>query len=227
VKEDRLYDKPIVFAGLSIPRKTALSFGPVELRPPIRRGDLDRLSDRSVVAIIDGEITEETAVPIDEIRRALRRGLKICGAASMGALRAYETRAEGTVGVGWVYEAYCSGRIDGTEEIAVLYEPDSYRVLTTPLVNVRFCLERLASQKVLTVQEASRAIASLKELGLERRTRRMILLHLAGALGRHRVKQLIRRITPAEVDVKRRDAYELLRGLAGLKRGQRIKPCNQ
>src|ERR1700756_5060007 len=144
--EDRLHDEPIVFAGLSISRKEAVSLIPVDLRPPIKRGDLDRLSDGSVVAIIDGEITEETAVPINEIRRALRRGIKICGAASVGALRAYETRVEGMVGLGWVYEAYCSGRISGTDEIAVLYEPDSYRLLTTPLVNVRFCLERLTGQ---------------------------------------------------------------------------------
>jgi TfuA protein len=130
------------------------------------------------------------------------------------------------VGSGWVYEAYCSGRISGTDEIAVLYEPDSYRLLTTPLVNVRFCLERLVSQKALTAQEASRAIVSLKELELEKRNRRTILLVLAGALGRHRVKELIRRVTSAEVDVKRSDAYELLRGLAGLKRGHRIKPRN-
>src|SRR5690349_15664322 len=107
MKEDRPYDEPIVFAGLSISLKETLDLGPVERRPPIKRGDLDRLSDRSIVAIIDGEITEGITVPIDEIRRALRRGIKICGAASVGALRAHETRAEGMVGLGWVYEAYC------------------------------------------------------------------------------------------------------------------------
>jgi hypothetical protein len=224
MKADRPYDEPIVFTGLSTSRKEATSLGAVKFRPPIRRGDLDRLSDRSVVAIIDGEITEETAIPIDEIRRALRRGIMICGAASVGALRASETRAEGMVGVGWVYEAYCSGRIGGTDEIAVLYEPHSYRLLTTPLVNVRFCLERLASQQVVTVQEASRGMSSLKELKLEKRDRRTILLRLAGVLGRDRVKGLLTRITPAEVDIKRSDAYELLRGLARLKEGQCIKP---
>src|SRR5690349_18410950 len=66
----------------------------------------------------------------------------------------------------------------------------------------------------------SRAIASLKELDLRKRNRRMILRHLADVLGRHRVKELMKRITPAEIDVKRSDAYELLRGLAGLKGGR-------
>ena len=91
---------PIVFTGLSISREEAMRFVPADVRPPVKRGDLDRLSDGSVVAIIDGEITPETAVPIDEIRRALRRGIKISGAASVGALRAYETRARGHGGAG-------------------------------------------------------------------------------------------------------------------------------
>ena len=211
----RAQPRPIVFTGLSISRAEAIKLVPVEVRPPIKRGDLDRLSDGSVVAIIDGEITD-TAVPIDEIRRALRRGIKISGAASVGALRAYETRAEGMEGLGWVYEAYCSGRVDGTDEIAVLYEPNSYRLLTTPLVNVRFCLEHLSRQHVISAVEAAHAMTSLKELELEKRDHRRILLRLADALGRHRVKGLLRRVPPAGVDVKRRDAYELLRGLARL-----------
>jgi TfuA protein len=216
MRQYSLMPTPIVFTGLSISREEAIRLVAAEVRPPIKRGDLDRLSDGSVVAIIDGEITEETAVPIDEIRRALRRGIRISGAASVGALRAYETRAEGMEGLGWVYEAYCSGRVDGTDEIAVLYEPDSYRLLTTPLVNIRFCLEHLSRQDVISAMEAAHAMTSLKELELEERDRRRILLRLADALGRHRVTKLLRRVPPVEADVKRSDAYELLRGLAPL-----------
>jgi hypothetical protein len=105
-----------------------------------------------------------------------------------------------------VYKAYCSGRI-----------PNSYRLLTTPLVNVRFCLEHLSYQRIISAMEAEHAMASLKELEFEKRDRRRILLRLADALGRHRVKKLRRRVPPAKVDVKRRDAYELLRGLVRLK----------
>lgn len=190
---------------------------PADVRPPVKRGDLDRLSEGSVVAIIDGEITPKTAVPIDEIRRALRRGIKISGAASVGALRAYEMRAEGMVGVGWVYEAYCSGRIAGPEEIAVLYDPYYFRALTIPLVNVRFCLEDLCRRYLLSATEAAYAMTSLKELELEKRDRRTILLRLAGLIGRSRAKELLRTLRVAAVDVKRSDAFELLRTLGRLK----------
>ena len=63
------------------------------------------------------------------------------------------------------------------------------------------------------MQEASLAMASLKGLKLERRSRRTILLQLVDALGRRRVKELMSRATPAKVDVKRSDAYELLKWL--------------
>ena len=115
---------PVVFTGLSLSQEEARTLLAAEVRPPVKRGDLDQLSDGTVAAIIDGELSGDSAVPIDEIRRALRRGVKISGAASVGALRAYEAREEGMVGLGWVYRAYCTGRISGIDEIAVIYDPD-------------------------------------------------------------------------------------------------------
>jgi hypothetical protein len=180
----------------------------------VKRGDLDQLSDGTVAAIIDGELSGDSAVPIDEIRRALRRGVNISGAASVGALRAYEAREEGMVGLGWVYRAYCTGRISGIDEIAVIYDPASYRSFTIPLVNVRFCLDRLTTRCGISAEEADHAMASLKQLNLGKRDRRSMILHLASLLGRERVKEMLRLVRPAEVDVKRSDAYELLRMLA-------------
>jgi len=130
-----------------------------EVRPPVKRGDLDQLSGGTVAAIIDGELSGDSAVPIDEIRRALRRGVKISGAASVGALRAYEAREEGMVGLGWVYRAYCAGRISGIDEIAVIYDPASYRSLTIPLVHVRLCLDHLTNRCGISAEEADRAMA--------------------------------------------------------------------
>jgi hypothetical protein len=196
----------------------------VDVRPPVKRRDLDRLSQGSVVAIIDGEISPKTTVPIDEIRQALRRDIKISGAASVGALRAYEMRAEGMVGLGWVYEAYCSGRVAGTDEIAVLYDPNCYRPLTIPLVNVRFCLEHLCRRDLISATEAAYAMTSLKELKLEKRDSRTILLRLAGLLGRSRSKELLRGLRMVAVDVKRSDAFELLRTLGPL--GGQSGPIN-
>jgi hypothetical protein len=205
---------PVVFTGLSPSQEEARTLLAAEVRPPVKRGDLDQLSDGTVAAIIDGELGADSAVPIDEVRRALRRGVKISGAASVGALRAYEAREDGMVGLGWVYRAYCSGRIWGIDEIAVLYDPDSYRSLTIPLVNVRFCLERLTTRRGISAEEADHAMASLKQLSIGKRDRRSIVRHLAGLLGRERVRKMLKLVRPAEDDVKKSDAYELLRILA-------------
>jgi hypothetical protein len=201
---------PVVFTGLSLSQEEARTLLAAEVRPPVKRGDLDQLSDGAVAAIIDGELSRDSAVPIDEIRRALRRGVKISGAASVGALRAYEAREEGMVGLGWVYRAYCAGRISGIDEIAVIYDPDSCRSITIPLVNVRFCLERLTTRRGISAEEADHAMASLKQLSIGKRDHRSIVLHLASLLGRERVKEMLSLVRPAEVDVKRSDAYELL-----------------
>jgi len=207
--------KPVVFTGLSISQEEARTLLAAEVRPPVKRGDLDQLSDGTVAAIIDGELGADSAVPIDEVRRALRRGVKISGAASVGALRAYEAREDGMVGLGWVYRAYCTGRIWGIDEIAVIYDSDSYRSLTIPLVNVRFCLERLTTRRGISAEEADHAMASLKQLSIGKRDRRSIVLHLAGLLGRERVRKMLKLVRPAEEDdVKKSDAYELLRILA-------------
>jgi TfuA protein len=81
-------------------------------------------------------------------------------------------------------------------------------------VNVRFCLDRLTTRCGISAEEADHAMASLKQLNLGKRDRRSMILHLASLLGRERVKEMLRLVRPAEVDVKRSDAYELLRMLA-------------
>src|SRR5688572_16844442 len=130
--------KPVVFAGISVSHAQVRALGVAECRPPIKAGDLDELAARGrTVLIIDGELAPGAALSIDEIVRAIARGFDIRGASSVGALRAAELGERGMRGSGWVYEAFRRGRIAGTEEIAVLYDPRSFRPLTIPLVTVR------------------------------------------------------------------------------------------
>jgi len=136
--------------------------------------------------------------------------MKISGAASVGAMRACERRADGMIGHGWVYEAYCQRRITGPDEIEVLYDPYLYRQLTIPLVNVRFCLEKIIPQRGITPDEADYVMTSIRQLTLKERVRRNILLHMAHVLGRKRMKQALKLVNPVEIDIKKRDAEQLL-----------------
>jgi hypothetical protein len=206
--------RPIVFTGLSLSLADARTILPAEIRPPVRSGDLDQLADGRIVAIIDGVLDADCILSIGEIRRALERGIKLLGAASLGALRAHETRPNGMEGYGWVYEAYCSGRIVGTEEISVIFDPLSCRPLTIPLVNVRYCLEQFARRGAITDHEARAAMTALKAQPMEERNCRTVLLRLAGSIGRQRLKTALSSAAGMKSNIKQRDALQLLDRMA-------------
>lgn len=212
---DKQQDTPVVFAGITLSHaEIRATLGTAEVRPPVRWGDLDQLADGSIVAIIDGELNGSALLPADEIRRAIARGFDVRGASSVGALRAAELRDEGMAGIGWVYQAFCAGRIRGTNEIAVVYEPCSYRPLTIPLVSVRFCLDGLVGCGGITADEAEDAMMALRNITIEERDRRTVLLQLAEIVGRRRMSALLARIRGQLVDIKAADARLLLRGLS-------------
>jgi hypothetical protein len=203
---------PVVFTGISLSLVEARGLLPADIRPPAKLGDLDQLGCEGVVAIIDGELDSNTMLPTDEIRRAIARGLDVRGASSVGAFRAAELQQSGMAGAGWVYDAFLKRRIAGTDEIAVAYDPHSYRPLTIPLVNVRFCLDGLVSGSI-TSAEASNAMAALKRIKLEQRDRRTVLLRLADIFGKPRLKAALKAVPAADTDIKARDARNLLRTL--------------
>jgi TfuA protein len=204
---------PVVFAGISLSRTKIRKVIAADVRDPVMQGDLDKLSDRRVVAIIDGELTPGSILPLDEVRRSLDRGMTIVGAASLGALRAYEMREEGMKGYGWVYEAYCANRISGTDEIAVAYQPYWNQPLTVPLVNVRFCLDRLVRQTKISVTEAANVMGALKAIEIEDRDWQNVLRRLVEMFGRTRVQAALASGGARGSDVKRLDAYRLIRNL--------------
>jgi hypothetical protein len=171
---------------------------------------LDRLRDGKSVAIIDGLLKPEPVLSVGEIRRALQRGMKIRGAASLGALRAHQTHLDGMEGSGWVYQAYVSGRIQGTDEIRVIYDPFSHRPLTVPLVNVRFCLLRLVRRGTVAECDAEKAMSDLKWIPPEDRSRRAVVLELARVFGRERLKAAFKEAAGMDSNIKRRDALEML-----------------
>src|SRR5688500_13179185 len=95
----------IVFLGPSLPAQLARRLLPDgDLRPPIRRGDLDGIAAGAIVGIVDGLFAQTLAISPGEIREAIERGVTVYGAGSMGALRAAEVPA--VIGVGRIFEMY-------------------------------------------------------------------------------------------------------------------------
>ncbi len=207
----------LVFLGPSLELSAARQLLSAEFRPPIRRGDLPRAAQQGArrIAIIDGEFGQALSVSILEVRAAIRSGLEVWGASSMGALRAAECWTIGMQGVGWVYEQYRDGAIQADDEVALIFDASSGAARTTPLVNMRWSAQQAAEAGALSATAAAELLAFVATLRYEQRSyaclRRLAPPQLAPA-----VTALLDWVSahPERADRKRLDASELLRRLA-------------
>ncbi|MFI1768985.1 TfuA-like protein [Streptomyces sp. NPDC020800] len=139
----------------------------------MRHGDLfaAEIDSGDTVVIIDGVYHQAPALRHKEILAAMGRGVRVIGAASIGALRAAELAPFGMVGVGRVYAAYAQGDIEGDDEVAVGQVPDGeWDVLTWPVVNLRFVLDLARSAGALDGERAARLLAALRTVHYPQRT---------------------------------------------------------
>jgi hypothetical protein len=153
----------VVFLGPSMPVAKARRLLDAQFLPPICRGDIDRLpAGVRFIGVIDGEFFQKMAISPKEIIRALGRGIKIFGSSSMGALRAAETHTFGMVGIGRVFEQFRDGILDADDEVAVAYEPVTYRPLSDPMVNLREALALALSAGVIAERQHQELISVMK-----------------------------------------------------------------
>lgn len=213
-----LYDpsQPVaVFLGPSLPRARAERVLPANYYPPVRRGDVYRLlgSGVRVIVIIDGVFHLTTPVWPREIAAALAMGIVVIGASSMGALRAAELYDLGMIGVGEVFDAYRSGRIDGDDEVALLHadEEHGYRAQSEPLINIRHNVARAVARGLLDAGTADDVLASVKASFFGERSYDALLQHrLVQALGTERIGLLRTFLQAEHEDLKERDALAAL-----------------
>jgi len=153
----------VVFLGPSLPVDEARRLLDAEFLPPIRRGDIARLpASIRFIGIIDGEFFQNLAVSPKEIIEALGRGVKVFGSSSMGALRAAETHTFGMVGIGRVFEQFRDGILDADDEVAVAYEPGTYRARSDAMVNLREALTLARSAGVITESQQHELISVMR-----------------------------------------------------------------
>jgi hypothetical protein len=196
----------VVFLGPSLARKDAERILDADYLPPICKGDLAKLPEHvRFVGIVDGEFYQSLSVSPKEVLTLLRRGVAVFGASSMGALRAAETWKLGTIGVGQVFTMYRDGILDADDEVALIYERDTYRNLSTPLVNLRAALDMAAAAGVIDDQERNRLLLKMKSLYFPERSHQA-LQALSPALRDYF------KTTPLP-DIKRDDALTLLHAI--------------
>ncbi len=205
-----------VFLGPTMPREDAARELDAVFLPPVAQGDVIRAAERkpAAIAIVDGYFECVPAVWHKEILFAIRQGIPVFGASSMGALRAAELHPFGMIGVGAIFEAYRDGRLEDDDEVAVVHGPAElgYPMLSEAMVNIRRTLADAEADRVLTppLAQALEGIAKglpYRERGYGR------MLRLAGELGEdpEALARFRNWLPTGRFDQKRDDARLMLR----------------
>ena len=189
-------DKPIVFLGPSLSQREAERILDAEYHPPLRAGDLDLIKSPAIVGVVDGVLEESARLPISEARRAIHRGIKCFGAASVGALLAIDLSAHGFQGVGQVFEFLRAYRGNKEDLVIALYAEHDNTLLTIPIIDI------VLSQCHPTRHAAEDLVGVLCRIPLQHRTWNNI---------QHRLRSVGWLTRPLRTSAKSGDARMLLR----------------
>lgn len=208
--------KIIIFTGPSLSHDEARRILKADYRPPVKRGDvLEALRESpDIIGIIDGVFHQSPAVGHREIIEAIRRGVTVVGGSSMGALRASELSEIGMIGVGYVFRAYISGDIESDDDVAVVFNPDTFEALSDSLVSMELNF-RLAFEKgVVGKSDYDNLIKTAKDLFYPKRNYKRVLRD--AKLDEEVKRSLEVFLEKYGFDVKREDAIKVLRYIKDL-----------
>ena len=204
------------FVGPSLPEAAELTAGSgIRILPPVAAGDLVRVDARAgdTIGIIDGYFHQTGAVRHKEILDLLSRGVRVLGAASMGALRAAELDRYGMQGIGGVYADYRDGRLEADDEVTLLHAPgeEGYQALSEPLVCMRATFAKAVGDNACDASTADRLIDVLAQRSFGLRTySSLTLIGAEAGLDAAEVRSLQRYCRAHRQDPKREDALLLL-----------------
>jgi hypothetical protein len=202
----------IVFLGPSLEQSEAEKILPADYRPPAKRGDLLAAAGEgaTIIGLIDGVFHQESAVAHREILTAIKNGVTVVGASSMGALRAAEMDSLGMVGVGEIYRMFRSGELESDDEVALVFDPESGLSLSEPLINIRFTLKRARSEGIINATAHDTLLTVARSLFYPKRTYRAIVSTAGDLLDERTKERFLGWLITGACDQKREDAVAAL-----------------
>jgi hypothetical protein len=209
--------RAIIFAGPSLPQSARPLDALIDWRPPARHGDLylAALEGPASIGLIDGYFDAVPSVWHKEILWAMAKGIRVYGAASIGALRAAELADFGMIGVGWVFNMFRDGTLTDDDEVALLHGPAKlgYVPVTEAMVNIRATLAAAAQAGVISLTCAAALTTVAKTRFYQERNYDSLFTDdncRAVGLATSGRRLLIDWLVKGRVDVKRSDAMALL-----------------
>lgn len=208
--------RPVIFLGPSLPLAEAKEILDADYRPPAKRGDLQHLEGAEVVGIIDGVFLQSCSVGHREILSLLNRKVKVIGGGSMGALRAAEMGHYGMTGVGQIYKMYASGEVQGDDEVALVFDPETMEPLSEPLVNLRSLLNAAWMADVIDSAQRAGILSEMRSIYYPRRTIATFMEVAHVILGEDRAIKFDRFFADNYRDIKKEDAITVLKYVRGI-----------
>ncbi|OMC13500.1 TfuA-like protein [Mycobacterium sp. SP-6446] len=207
----------VVFIGPTLTLAEAqLALPGAEFLGPARRGDIARaVLDRrpAVIVLIDGLFNTVPSVVHKEILFALTSGVRVVGAASMGALRAAELWTYGMEGIGTIFRRFQSGDWECDDEVAVTHGPaeSGFRAASVALANIRLGLEQACERNLLARDQAAGIVERLRTTFYPERSWQAAFA-IARNLGmsEQQISGLTAFVAAEAPDAKRDDALEAL-----------------
>lgn len=202
----------VVFLGPSLDPESAGHLLTADFRPPAKRGDITEAAagGARIITLIDGVFFQDCSVGHREILGALNEGIRVIGASSMGALRAAELDTLGMEGVGEIYRLYRDGTLTSDDEVALVYEPETFLALSEPLINIRCTLRAAERAGVLRPEGADLLEEIAVSLYFPDRTWETICNDAGGRIPPDEMRGFWDFLVTSAVDQKRSDALRAL-----------------
>ena len=206
----------VVFGGPSL-FGIGLPIPDVVVLPPAAQGDVLaalRKHHPAVIGLLDCDLPHRS-LPTwhKEILYALDAGVRVVGAAAVGALRAAELAPCGMEGVGSIFRRVASGELERDDEVLGDWEMTGggLKRLSVPLAAMRDVLNAAVTERILPEAAALELARAAEGLFWRRRTWEALLeSHAATALSGSDIERF-REWLPGAPDPVRADAEALLR----------------
>jgi hypothetical protein len=208
----------VVFLGPTAKVADARACLEAEYLPPAEQGDIIhalRAFPVKAAVLIDGVIATAPAVRHKEILWSMHKGVRIYGAASMGALRAAELHDFGMEGHGFIYRWYRATPLADDEEVAVAMAPRELgaHALSDALIDMRLTLRRAKRLAIISPYLHDQIINAARQLHFVKRTYRNTIdraKHQLPNSEKAQLPQLKRWLAKNAYSQKRSDALGLL-----------------
>lgn len=206
----------VLFAGPSL---SGIDYGRtgLDVRPPARQGDLHRavLEGADAIGLVDGVFGFVPSVWHKEILFALKQGIRVLGAASLGALRSAECASFGMEAVGAIAESYLYGRRVEDADVCLAHAPAEldFMPLSEPLVDVEATVTAMEQSGLATPAQAAELLSAAQAIYFADRT-------VEAITGRAGLPEFAKRYREARVAAKTADALLLVERLRALPQGR-------